>query len=51
VYRGGGNLMDRRPRMTSVVVTGTKTSGALVDLPHEIALEHGGRRLAGRAQG
>jgi ABC-type polysaccharide/polyol phosphate transport system ATPase subunit len=51
VYRGGGNLMDRRPRMASVVVTGTKSSGAIVDLPHDIALEHGDRRLAGKAQG
>jgi ABC-type polysaccharide/polyol phosphate transport system ATPase subunit len=51
VYRGGRDLMDRRPRMTSVVVTGTRTSGALVDLPHDISLEHGERRLAGRAHG
>jgi ABC-type polysaccharide/polyol phosphate transport system ATPase subunit len=51
VYRGGRDLMDRRPRMTSAVVTGTRTSGALVDLPHDITIEHGERRMAGRAHG
>ena len=51
VYRGGRDLMDRRPRVASAVVTGTRTSGALVDLPHDITVQHGDRRLAGRAQG
>ncbi len=51
VYRGGRDLMDRRPRMSSAVVTGTHTSGALVDLPHDITIEHGERRMAGRAHG
>jgi ABC-type polysaccharide/polyol phosphate transport system ATPase subunit len=51
VYRGGRDLMDRRPRMSSAVITGTRTSGAIVDLPHDITIEHGERRMAGRAHG
>jgi ABC-type polysaccharide/polyol phosphate transport system ATPase subunit len=39
VYHGGTGLMDRRPRMVSVIVTGLHTSGGLVDLPHDVGLE------------
>ena len=45
----GGDLLDRRPQMTSAVVTGTKNTGALVNLDHDIALETpSGERLSGR---
>ncbi len=37
-YRGGADLMDRRPRMASVLVTGTDAAGGLVDLPHDVEL-------------
>ena len=38
VARSGQDLLDRRPRMTSVVVTGTQHTGGMVDLPHDVAL-------------
>jgi ABC-2 type transport system ATP-binding protein len=38
-HRGGGaKTMDRRERMASVVVTGTRSAGGLVDLPHDLEL-------------
>jgi ABC-type polysaccharide/polyol phosphate transport system ATPase subunit len=38
--RGGGDkLLDRRGRLSSVVVTGTHHSGGLVMLPHDVSLE------------
>jgi hypothetical protein len=47
--RGGGEkLLDRRGRMSSVVVTGTNHSGGLVMLPHDVAFERSG---AGAAAG
>jgi hypothetical protein len=36
---GGGAVMDRRPRMTSAVVTGVRSSGGLVDLPYDVRFE------------
>jgi ABC-type multidrug transport system ATPase subunit len=45
VTRREQDLMDRRPRFTSVVVTGMHRSGGLVDLPHDVSLESGGRTL------
>jgi len=39
VTRHGGSLMDRRMRMISVVVTGTRSVDALLDLPYELAIE------------
>ena len=45
----GGDLLDRRPQMTSVVVTGTRVTGALVNLDHDMALETpSGERVTGR---
>ena len=43
-------LLDRRPQLTSVVVTGTRTTGGLVDLPHDVAVETpSGEKLSARA--
>src|SRR3954464_753605 len=39
LHPGGAQLADRRPRMTSAVVTSMRRSGALVDLPHEVRWE------------
>jgi ABC-type polysaccharide/polyol phosphate transport system ATPase subunit len=50
VTRGPSDLLDRRPQFTSVVMTGTRSAGGLVDLPHDIDLESSsGARLSGRA--
>ena len=35
----GGRLMDRRPRLTTALVTGQYQSGGLVDLPHDVRLD------------
>jgi ABC-type polysaccharide/polyol phosphate transport system ATPase subunit len=43
----GRRIMDRRPRMSSVVVAGTHVSGGLVDLPHDVRLRAGDRVLQG----
>jgi ABC-2 type transport system ATP-binding protein len=42
VAKGGGGLVwhDRRPRFASVVITATRASEGLVDLPFEIDVEH-----------
>jgi ABC-2 type transport system ATP-binding protein len=45
VARQAGMWIDRRERMVSIVVTGTKSSDALVDLPYEVVVERGGERL------
>ena len=46
----GGDLVDRRPQMTSAVVTGTKVTGALVNLDHDMAIETpSGERVTGRS--
>ncbi len=39
---GGGDYIDRRRRMISAVVTGSKAGGGLVDLPHDLRLERAG---------
>jgi ABC-type polysaccharide/polyol phosphate transport system ATPase subunit len=49
VRRDSQNLIDRRPQMTSVVMTGTRKSGGLVDLAHDVALERAGEVLSARA--
>jgi hypothetical protein len=49
VVRGENDLFDRRPRLTSVVVTGSRTTGGVVDLPHDVGLETGsGEKLTAR---
>jgi hypothetical protein len=48
VAHKGRRVMDERPRMTSVVVAGSHVSGGLVDLPHEVKLQAGGRILQGQ---
>ena len=48
VAQAGTRVMDRRPRMCSVVVTGTHQSGGLVDLPHDVRLDAAGRVLTGQ---
>jgi ABC-type polysaccharide/polyol phosphate transport system ATPase subunit len=48
VAHAGTRVMDRRPRMCSVVVTGAHQSGGLVDLPHDVRLEAAGRVLTGQ---
>jgi ABC-type polysaccharide/polyol phosphate transport system ATPase subunit len=48
LHPGGAALADRRPRMTSVVITSIRRSGGIVDLPHEVSYE---RSTAGRAAG
>jgi ABC-type polysaccharide/polyol phosphate transport system ATPase subunit len=50
VIQRDADLMDRRPRFTSAVITGTHTSGGLVDLAHDISLEAAGRTVSGRAE-
>jgi ABC-2 type transport system ATP-binding protein len=39
IARHAGEWIDRRERMISVVVTGTRTTDALLDLPYEIVIE------------
>jgi ABC-type polysaccharide/polyol phosphate transport system ATPase subunit len=47
-HRGAGlKWIDRRERMTSVIVTGTRDPGGLVDLPHDIRLEREPARIPG----
>jgi hypothetical protein len=48
-YRRSPNLMDRRPRMISAVVTGDHESGGLVELPHEVTLRRPDATFSGRA--
>jgi energy-coupling factor transporter ATP-binding protein EcfA2 len=43
----GGRLMDRRPRLTTALVTGPYQTGGLVDLPHDVRLEAPSGSLAG----
>jgi ABC-type polysaccharide/polyol phosphate transport system ATPase subunit len=49
VHRGGRDVMDRRPRMLNVIVTGLHGAGGLVDLPHDVTLEHSQGTLTARA--
>jgi hypothetical protein len=44
-----GRLMDRRPRMSTALVTGPYETGGLVDLPHDVRLEAPSGVLAGAA--
>jgi hypothetical protein len=39
VARHGGLWVDRRERMISMVVTGTRATDALLDLPYEVSIE------------
>ncbi len=39
VARHGGAWIDRRERMISIVVTGTRNSDALLELPYELAID------------
>jgi ABC-type polysaccharide/polyol phosphate transport system ATPase subunit len=49
VSRGPNDLIDRRPQFISAVVTGTRSAGGLVDLPHDVALESSsGARISAR---
>jgi ABC-type polysaccharide/polyol phosphate transport system ATPase subunit len=48
VAHGQHRVMDRRPRICSVVVVGAHVSGGLVDLPHDVRLESGDRVLQGQ---
>jgi hypothetical protein len=48
VSQGGRRVLDRRPNLASVVVTGEHASGGLVDLPHEVTLRTRDRELTGR---
>jgi ABC-type polysaccharide/polyol phosphate transport system ATPase subunit len=41
VARHGGAWIDRRERMISIVVTGTHSNDALLDLPYELVIERG----------
>ncbi|HYM55804.1 MAG TPA: ABC transporter ATP-binding protein [Solirubrobacteraceae bacterium] len=41
VARHGGAWIDRRERMISIVVTGTHSTDALLDLPYEVVIERG----------
>jgi ABC-type polysaccharide/polyol phosphate transport system ATPase subunit len=38
VHEGGNEVMDRRPRAHTAVVTGSRRTGAMVDVPHDIAV-------------
>src|SRR2546423_14110319 len=49
VRRQSQDLIDRRPRMTSMIVTGAHRSGGVVDLPHDVSLERAGETLTARA--
>jgi ABC-2 type transport system ATP-binding protein len=41
VARHGGAWIDRRERMISIIVTGTHSTDALLDLPYEVDIERG----------
>jgi ABC-type polysaccharide/polyol phosphate transport system ATPase subunit len=45
--RGGKRIMDRRPQLATAIVTGTRISGGLVDLPHDVRLVARDRLLEG----
>jgi ABC-type polysaccharide/polyol phosphate transport system ATPase subunit len=45
IHRRGTALADRRPRMLSAIVTGTQSSGGLVDLPHDVTLDRRGAEV------
>ena len=37
----GQDILDHRSRVASVIVSGTRPGGGLVDLPHDLAIERG----------
>ena len=43
---GTSAIIDRRPRLTSVVVTAVHKTGAVVDLPHDMTYERSGGRVS-----
>jgi ABC-type polysaccharide/polyol phosphate transport system ATPase subunit len=43
------DLIDRRVGFASVIVAGTRETGGLVDLPHDVSIEGAGQTLGGRA--
>jgi energy-coupling factor transporter ATP-binding protein EcfA2 len=45
VHGRGTNLADRRPKLVSAIVAGTHVTGGLVDLPHDVTLEHAGAEV------
>ena len=46
-HRGSGlDLIDRRPRMHDFVVLGTRDSGAVLELEHDLAFERSSERVA-----
>jgi ABC-type glutathione transport system ATPase component len=51
VARHGGAWIDRRERMFSIVVTGARTTDALLDLPYEIVLDRDASRISPAALG
>ena len=38
VHEGGAEVIDRRPRVYTAVVTGSRRTGAPIDIPHDIAV-------------
>jgi hypothetical protein len=48
VRRNSQNLLDRRPRVASIVTTGGHASGGLVDLEHDVTLERAGEVMSAR---
>ena len=38
VHEGGAEVIDRRPRVHTAVVTGSRRTGAPIDIPHDIAV-------------
>jgi ABC-type polysaccharide/polyol phosphate transport system ATPase subunit len=49
VRRNSQDLLDRRPRVASIVTTGGRASGGLVDLEHDVTLERAGEVMSARA--
>ena len=45
VAHQAGMWIDRREQMATIVVTGTRASDALVDLPYQVLLERASGRL------
>ena len=39
---GGADVMDHQTRIASVIVTGLRQTGALVDLPHDVSMQRAG---------
>ncbi len=43
---GGADFLDRRDRMTSVIVTGLRAGGGMVDIPHDVSIQTESRQQA-----